>query len=370
MRICRGLAVDNCGFIRISGVVGWVLADLLGGVGGCFVFVNEVAEGIAPGGFAMVPGRRRGGVFQSRIFEGGGAGFDGGLGGGDAALTELLFVGLDALFDEGIAETVHGTGIVSCVAAVSGDGVIQFRESLLIGVGVEFGERGEVGVGERFGLGGIAVLVDGNEVVLLRVRGRGDVQRPVAGSGGVFFGAPFFLGEKAFVEILEDGEFVGEFADGHIAAECFEDARLDHGENGAAECAGMSLAGKLNGAGALAEEMGRAGVLIIAGVEADECAVTGLQLQTFGTRQRDDIERLVVGMLIAKFDDALLVLGREEREFGTRFAGFDGNRGVVDGSFHGCVPFFLVRFKFLLCCSRGVLGTEARRLGTRSQYGL
>src|SRR5687768_5831506 len=94
----------------------------------------------------------------------------------------------------------------------------------------------------------------------------------------------------------------------------------------------MSLASELDGAGALAEEMRGARVLIIAGVEADECAVAGLELETFGTGQRDDVERLMVGVLIAKFDDALLVLGREEREFGTRFAGFDG--------FHCFVPFF------------------------------
>ena len=51
------------------------------------------------------------------------------------------------------------------------------------------------------------------------------------------------------------------------------------------------------------------------------------------------ISRAVVGVLIAKFDDALLVLGREEREFGTRFPGFDGVRWGVDGGFHGFVPF-------------------------------
>ena len=92
------------------------------------------------------------------------------------------------------------------------------------------------------------------------------------------------------MEIFEDGEFAGEFADGHVAAECFKDAGFDHGEDGAAECAGMSLAGELDGAGALAEEMRGAGVLIIAGVEADEGTVTGLELQTFGPGLGDDFE--------------------------------------------------------------------------------
>ena len=100
----------------------------------------------------------------------------------------------------------------------------------------------------------------------------------------------------------------------------------------------MSLASDLDGTSALAEEMGFAGLLVVASVEANQGAMARLKLETFGARFGDDFEGLVVGMLVAKVDDSLLVLGREECEFGARFAGC--GCGV-----HGVVSFLVFSFR-------------------------
>jgi hypothetical protein len=180
----------------------------------------------------------------------------------------------------------------------------------------------------------MTVFVERNEIFHLAESVGGEEGRFVV-RRGIFGGAPFFLGEEASVEIFEGGEFVGEFGNRHTAAKRVIDAGFDEGEDGAAECAGMSLAGELDGAGALAEEMGGAGVLVVAGVEPDEGAVAGLELETFGSGFGKDFESLVVSVLIAEFDHALLVLGREVSEFGTRFAEFCRSVQNV----HGDVPF-------------------------------
>ena len=183
-------------------------------------------------------------------------------------------------------------------------------------------------------------MVEVNEVVEGEL-GALEMKGPFLGSGGVFFCAPFFLGKEAFVEILEDGEFAGEFADGNVAAECIIDARFDKGEDGAAESARVRLTGELDGAGALGKELGGAGLLVLAGAKSDEGTVAGFELQTFGTRSGDVFESLVVGVLLAKLEDSLLVLRRKVGEFGTRFSGFSLG---VEWDVHGCFLSRLIVF--------------------------
>lgn len=185
-------------------------------------------------------------------------------------------------------------------------------------------------------------MVEVNEVVEGEL-GALEMKGPFLGSGGVFFCAPFFLGKEAFVEILEDGEFAGEFADGNVAAECIIDARFDKGEDGAAESARVRLTGELDGAGALGKELGGAGLLVLAGAKSDEGTVAGFELQTFGTRFGDDLESLVVGVLLAEFENPLLVLRREVGEFRTRFSEILVG---VEGNIHGYFPFSVDHFRF------------------------
>lgn len=165
------------------------------------------------------------------------------------------------------------------------------------------------------------MFVEGNEVVQ-PVLATGAVKGPLVVGTRIFLSAPFFLGEEASVEILESSEFAGEFGDGRVAAKRVVEARFQESEDSTAQCAGMSLAGELDGASGLAQEVGSAGVLVVAGVEPDEGTVAGLELETFRSRFGDDFESLVVGVLVAKFDHSLLVLGREVGEFGTRFPEF------------------------------------------------
>jgi hypothetical protein len=68
------------------------------------------------------------------------------------------------------------------------------------------------------------VPIERDEVGFLRVTNGRKVKAPIDIGGRVFFGAPFFFGEEASVEVPENREFVLELAGGNIATESLENA--------------------------------------------------------------------------------------------------------------------------------------------------
>ena len=261
-------------------------------------------------------GRRRGGFFEL-----GEAGFFGGLEGGEAAGFEGGevgfavfddFAGVDALADEGLgAAGDEEFGVVS--VALIGGGIAK-----LVGI-VEFVEVGDFFGAEGDGLGGVALGVHGDVVVVGVGLGSGVESFEFLVGFGAGLVAPFFFGEEEFVGVFEGGEFVFEVGDGDAAAEALEDVAFEEGEDAGAEGAAVGLAVDLEGGGGLLEDLDFQGVGIPGGVESAQSAGAGLELQSFGPGFGEGFEDFVVGVVVAEVDDLVLVLGREGAKDGLGF---------------------------------------------------
>ena len=247
------------------------------------------------------------------------AGFFGGLEGGEAAGFEGGevgfavfddFAGVDALAGEGLgAAGDEEFGVVS-VAILGMAKLVGIVE--LVEVGDFFGAEGD-------GLGGLALGVHGDVVVVGVGLGGGVECFEFLVGFGAGLVAPFFFGEEEFVGVFEGGEFVFEVGDGDATAEGLEDVAFEEGEDAGAEGAAVGLAVDLEGGGGLLEDLDFLGVGIPGGVESAQSAVAGLELQSFGPGFGEGFDDFVVGVVVAEVDDLVLVFEREGAEDGLGF---------------------------------------------------
>ena len=255
--------------------------------------------------------------------------FEGSLVSGDAAGANFFAVEPNAFPDQIFGIRVITGEVPGTFFAAEGNGFIQAGDILggdfrgFLGF-IQFADRGDILRAQRRRLGGAAFLIEREEIEMTLPR---EVHQAEFGGFFLFgFVLPFFLGEKAAVEILEGGEFILEFRDGFAGGEGFEQAAFEQGDQGGAKCARGMVALVLQAGGCLPEDGGLAGLAIGGEVKPAEGAVAGLELQAaLGTGFGDDVEDIGVGVAVAEVDDFLLVLRREEFE---AIFGFHGSRWV------------------------------------------
>ena len=120
-----------------------------------------------------------------------------------------------------------------------------------------------------------------------------------------------FFADEGAVDAAEEVDVGSHLGGGFAAAKLIEDVVLDDGENTGEGGDGCGLAADAKGAAELFHEPGLFVERVPGGVEPAKGGGTGVEGQAFGARFGQDFSDLVVGVVFAEVDDALLVLWGE-----------------------------------------------------------